>query len=328
MYIWTGNIDKQSMKVMTNKSQFNLKRSTVFLILLLFTAWNVSAQQDPMFTQYMHNPVSINPAYAGSRGTLNVVAMNRQQWVGIDGAPKTLTISINSPFVKYNVGLGLSLIHDEIGPVKQTGIYADYSYHLKVSTTTKLAFGLKGGFNMYDINLLGLIGAQGDDHIALSGVQKLYLPNFGIGTYLYSDRFYLGFSIPKLLQNSLSDNSNTLASKEERHIFIMGGVVVDVAENIKFKPSTTIRLVSGSPVSTELSAAFLLHDKLWLGAMYRLGDSFGAMVKFDLTNQLSVGYSYDSTQSRLRRDSQGTHEIYISYDFAFRNRKILSPRYF
>jgi type IX secretion system PorP/SprF family membrane protein len=313
---------------MTNKSRLSLKKSTVFLLLLLFAVWKASAQQDPMFTQYMHNPVSINPAYAGSRGTLNLVAMHRQQWVGIDGAPKTLTLSVNSPFVKYNIGLGLSLIYDEIGPVKQTGLYADYSYHLKLTERTKLAFGLKGGFNMYDINLQGLIGAKGDDYIALSGVEKLYLPNFGIGIYLYSDRYYLGFSIPKLLQNSLSDNSNTLANKEERHIFVMAGVVFDVAENIKFKPSTTIRLVSGAPVSSELSAALLLHDKLWLGGMYRLGDSFGAMVKFDLTSQLSVGYSYDSTQSRLRRDSQGTHEIYISYDFAFRNRKILSPRYF
>lgn len=313
---------------MTNKSQFDLNRSIIILILLLFSAWNAAAQQDPMFTQYMHNPVSINPAYAGSRGTLNVVAMHRQQWVGIDGAPKTLTLSVNSPFLKYNVGLGLSLIHDEIGPVKQTGLYADYSYHLKVTTKAKLAFGLKGGFNMYDINLTELAGAEDDDYIALNGVQKLYLPNFGVGTYLYSDRFYLGLSVPKLLQNNLSDNSNTLANKEERHFFIMGGVVIDVAENIKFKPSSTIRIVSGSPTSKEFSAAFLLHEKLWLGGMYRLDDSFGAMVKFNVTDKLSLGYSYDSTQSNLRHDSQGTHEVYISYDFAFKNRKILSPRYF
>lgn len=318
------------MKLMTIYKDFVLKKGILILFVLLFVGWKASAQQDPMFTQYMHNPVSINPAYAGSRGTLNFVAMHRQQWVGIDGAPKTLTLSVNSPFLGYNVGIGLSLIHDEIGPIKQTGIYADYSYHLKVTTKTKLAFGLKGGMNMYDVNLLNLIGAQNDDHLSLYGARKLFLPNFGVGSYLYSNRFYVGFSIPKMLQNSLSDDENTLnyANKEERHLFLTGGVVLDIAENIKFKPSTTIRIVSGSPVSAEVSAAILLHDRLWVGGMFRLGDSIGALAKFDLTDQLSLGYSYDLTQSGLKPFNQGTHEVFVSYDVAFKSKKILSPRYF
>lgn len=317
------------MKLMILIREFDRKKSNIILFMLLFIAFGVSAQQDPMFTQYMHNPVSINPAYAGSRGTLNAVLMHRQQWVGMDGAPKTLSLSINSPFLNYNVGVGLSLLHDEIGPVKQTGIYADYSYHLKVTPGIKLAFGLKGGVNIYDIDLTKLRGDQNDDLINLNGYRKMYLPNVGIGTYLYSDRFYLGLSIPKMLQNSLSDTkNNTLANKEQRHYFLIGGFVMNISENIKFKPSTTIRFVSGSPVSAEFTAAVLLHDQLWLGGMYRNDGSLGAMVKFDLTNKLSVGYSYDLSQSDLRPYNQGTHEVYISYDIAFRNRKILSPRYF
>jgi len=303
----------------------NAKRMKIYLIavFLLGILGSVSAQQDPMFTQYMHNPVTINPAYAGSRGTLNIVAMNRQQWVGIDGAPKTLALSVNSPFLSYNVGVGLSLLYDELGPVKQTGIYVDYAYHLKVTNRTKLSFGLKGGVNIFDINLLPLIGSEGDDHVAMYGARTLYHPNFGFGTYLYSDRFYLGFSIPKLLQNNLSDDKNTLINKEERHFFLASGVVLDVTENIKFKPSTTVRIVNGAPVSVELSAAVLLHDRLWLGGMFRFGDAAGAMVKFDLTNQLSVGYSFDYTLSELRPFNQGTHEVFISYDFARRNRKTM-----
>jgi type IX secretion system PorP/SprF family membrane protein len=330
MYIWKDSIDLKIFRNMIINRKFDLKKSIIVIFMLLFAVWNASAQQDPMFTQYMHNPVSINPAYAGSRGTLNFVAMNRQQWVGLDGAPKTLTLSVNSPFIGYNVGIGLSLIHDEIGPIKQTGIYADYAYHLKITTTTRLSFGLKGGVNMYDVNLLNLIGGQNDEQLILHGARKLFLPNFGVGAYLYSDRFYLGFSIPKMLQNSLSDDQNTLnyANKEERHIFISGGIVVDVAENIKFKPSTSVRMVTGAPVSAEFSASLLFHDKLWLGGMYRLGDSFGGLVKFDLTNQLSIGYSFDMTQSSLRAYNQGTHEVFISYDFMFKNKKILSPRYF
>jgi type IX secretion system PorP/SprF family membrane protein len=318
------------MKLMKLIREFDRKKSNIILFMLLFVACTVSAQQDPMFTQYMHNPVSINPAYAGSRGTLNAVVMHRQQWVGMDGAPKTLALSINSPFLNYNVGVGLSLLYDEVGPVKQTGIYADYAYHLKVTNTVKLAFGLKGGLNVYDINLLALQGAQNDEHLQLSGMRKMYLPNVGFGTYLYSDRFYLGVSIPKMLQNSLSDDGNTLqyANKEERHYFLTGGAVFGLSDNIKFKPSATVRVVSGSPVSAEVSAAFLLREQLWLGGMYRNDNSYGAMVKFDLTKQLSVGYAYDFSQSDLRPYNQGTHEVYISYDVAFRNRKILSPRYF
>lgn len=313
---------------MTNIKHAKGMRIYLIAVFLLGILGSVSAQQDPMFTQYMHNPVSINPAYAGSRGTLNIVAMHRQQWVGIDGAPTTLALSVNSPFLSYNVGVGLSLLYDELGPTRQTGIYADYAYHLKVTNRTKLAFGLKGGVNIYDIDLRDARGAEGDPYVALYGYRRLYHPNFGFGTYLYSDRFYLGLSIPKLLQNNLSDDKNTLINKEERHYFFAAGVVLDVSDNIKFKPSTTIRIVSGAPVSAELSAAVLLHDRLWLGGMYRLGDSAGAMVKFDLTNQLSLGYSYDFTLSELRPFNQGTHEVYVSYDFAFRNRKTLSPRYF
>ena len=315
---------------MTTNKGLNLKKGILTLFMLLYLIWNASAQQEPMFTQYMYNPVTINPAYAGSRGTLNFTAMHRQQWVGIDGASKTLALSINSPFIGYNVGVGLSLIYDEIGPTKQTGIYVDYSYHIKLTNRTKLAFGLKGGVNVYDINKTPLLGFVGDPLYDNYNYQKLFLPNVGVGTYLYSDRFYLGLSIPKMLQNSLSDDPNNLQvlNKEERHYFFTGGVVIDVGENIRFKPSTTVRIVNGAPVNVELTADFLLHDKVWLGVMYRNDGSLGGLVRFNITDQLSIGYSYDVTESALRYYSQGTHEVYISYDIAFKNKKILSPRFF
>ena len=298
---------------------------SIIIIFLLCILGSVSAQQDPMFTQYMHNPVSINPAYAGSRGTLNAVIMNRQQWVGIDGAPKTMTLSINSPFIGYNVGIGFSLLYDEIGPTKQVGIYTDYAYHLKVTDKVKLSFGIKGGFNMYDVNTLILLGSQFENN---PKVEKMYLPNFGMGSYLYSNRFYFGLSIPKMLQNSLSDNKNTLLNKEERHYYFTGGLMIDIFENVKFKPSFTFRMVQGAPLSSEFSGALLLHDRLWLGGMYRYAEALGAMVKFDISSQLGLGYAYDMTLSRLGNYNQGTHEVYISYDIDFRNKKILSPRYF
>ena len=310
---------------MANKKKNRMIKICIIILFLLGLVNSISAQQDPMFTQYMHNPVSINPAYAGSRGTLNAVVLNRQQWVGIDGAPNTMTISINSPFIGYNVGIGLSLIYDRIDPTKQVGIYSDYAYHLKVTDKIKFAMGLKAGFNMYDVNTIILRGAQNENDPT---VKRMYLPNFGIGSYLYSDRFYLGLSIPKMLQNSLSDNENTLLNKEERHYFLTGGYVFDLSENVRFKPSFTFRMVTGAPLSSELSAAILLHDRLWLGGMYRYLDALGGMVRFDITNQLGMGYSYDMTLSRLGNYNQGTHEVYVSYDIAYRNKKVLSPRFF
>lgn len=309
----------------------NRKITYIILFLIVCLGRNASAQQDPMFTQYMHNPVTINPAYAGSRGALNFVAMHRQQWVGIEGAPKTLVFSVNSPFINYNVGLGLSIIQDEIGPLKITGISTAYSYNLRISPKLKLAFGLNGGANMYVFDIMGSRGSEKETDMLADAYFKKVLPNFGVGSFLYSDRFYAGLSIPKMIKNSISDdpNNNQILNKEERHFFFIGGVVLDVSENIKFKPSTTVRIVVGSPVSAELSAAFLLHNKLWLGSMFRYGDSVGALAKFDLTDDLSVGYSFDYTMSDLRKyNNNGTHEVFFSFDIAIHNKKTLSPRYF
>jgi type IX secretion system PorP/SprF family membrane protein len=329
LYILKGNkmVKNKFWKLMSINKYVKGMKFSFIIFFLMGICVTVSAQQDPMFTQYMHNPVSINPAYAGSRGTLNIVGMHRQQWVGIDGAPKTLALSVNSPFIKYNVGIGLTLLYDQIGPTKQTSLFGDYSYHLKIKNKTKLALGLKGGVNVLEKDLANLLHHEDDEYLSMNGYQKLYLPNFGVGTYLYSDRYYLGLSIPKLLQNSLSDDSNQF-NKEKTHYFISGGVVVGIVDGIKFKPSSTLRIVKGSPVSTELSLAVLLQDKLWFGAMYRIEDALGGMVKIDISKELSIGYSYDYTLSKLGVYSQGTHEIFISFDFIQKGRKILSPRYF
>jgi len=309
---------------------FNLPNYSFLVILFVLIGFKSQAQTDPMFTQYMHNPVSINPAYAGSRGTLNFVAMNRLQWIGIEGAPRTLALSVNSPFLNYNVGVGLTVLRDEIGPTKQTGIYADYAYHLKLNDEVKLSFGVKGGVNLYDVNLLNLRGAQNDNVVAYDGISRLTLPNFGIGTYLYADNYYVGFSIPKILQNKLTTYNTTTSAnnREVRNIFIAGGMVFNLSESFRLKPSSTIRITNGASISTELTAAFQFKNRLWFGGMYRIGDAIGALLKLDVTNQLSIGYSYDLTQSQLRPYTLGTHEIFISYDMALRSKNILSPRYF
>lgn len=290
----------------------------------------VFAQQDPLYTQYLNNLVSVNPAYAGSSGSLSFISLHRQQWVGIEGAPTTLTFSTNTPWEKTNVGIGLSLVYDVVGPIKQTGVYIDYAYHVKITENLKLSMGVKGGFNSYQMDLVNLRSRSQDDHIASFGERKMFLPNFGIGLYMYSKNFYFGLSSPKVLENSLVEKENTLEylNSEERHYFFMGAALLEITDFLKMKPSFISRVVAGAPVSLELTNSFIIRDRFWIGGMYRFGDSVGALVQVQLSPQIRIGYAYDMTQSKLRNQTTGTHEIMISYDLIRGNQRIISPRFF
>ncbi len=287
----------------------------------------VSAQQDPMYTQYMFNTLSVNPAYAGSRGVLNATGLLRTQWVGVDGAPTTETLSLHSP-LPLSMGVGLSLVHDKIGPQKTTMLFADYSYTIKVNNTGRLALGLKVGFNAMRAGLtdLTLTSAMSDE----SYNEDLKSPlkfNFGLGAYYYTDRWYVGLSTPKIVENKLT-TGNVQPLKEQRHYFLIAGMVVDINEYIKFKPTILAKYTGGSPVGFDVSANFLFFDKLWLGLAHRWKESISGIVRFQITDQLCAGYSYDLPVSRIRKYNGGSHEIMLSYDLIFNKKKVVSPRYF
>jgi type IX secretion system PorP/SprF family membrane protein len=295
-------------------------RQLKIILGLLFVVSGVSvfAQQDPMFTQYMTNPVTINPSITGIRKVDNISLVFRKQWVGIEGAPTTASLSYQGPFFNDKVGLGCNLIHDIIGPVVQTGLYVDYAYHLTFDEGKKhnLSLGIMGGFNYYTFDLYSLRTDKPDDDIAMDGIDRKFLPNFGIGLFYYTQKFFFGASMPKLLRNSLSeaDNSLTLDDREERHFFAMTGYVFDLSKDIKFKPSLIGRMVNGAPVSLDVSATFMLYDKIWIGGMYRLGSSWGGLVRWQISPKLHLGYSFDMANSRLKAYNQGTHEIFFSFD--------------
>ncbi|HOO85455.1 MAG TPA: type IX secretion system membrane protein PorP/SprF [Prolixibacteraceae bacterium] len=302
------------------------------LFLLCFVAvLPARAQQEPMFTQYMSNPGIINPAYAGSSGNINVNGLFRKQWLGIDWSPTTTTISINSPFKEYEIGLGLTFIDDQIGPMHQTGLYFDYARHLRLSQNHNLSLGLKGGFNYCDIDLLNLRSNEYDPHLIMYPGYKKLLPNFGVGLMYYTNNYFLGFSVPKLVRNSIKDKENTTEwiGREERHYFLTTGFLFTIYENVlRLKPSVFARFVNGAPVSVEANMAAIMYERFWVGVSYRISDALIGFVKVRVDDQLHIGYSYDLNNSRLKSYNKGTHEIYISYDFAYKNRRILSPRYF
>lgn len=289
------------------------------------------AQQDPLYTQYMFNALAYNPAYAGSRDVLSIMALSRHQWVGFEGAPTTQTFTAHSS-VGNNVGLGFSLIHDKLDPTKQTGVYFDYAYKLRITEKSRLSLGIKGGFNYFQNNITSLSTGNVIDDPALSGSDYTkFLPNFGFGIYYYSDKFYFGASAPKLLENKLNDGDIEVlgeGGKETRHYFLSTGYVFDLSNNIKVKPSILARLIQAAPMSMDINLNFLFREKLWLGGFYRLNDAFGAIVQYQFTQQFKVGYGFDMTTNELSSYNDGTHEIMLQYEFSFTKDKIQHPRNF
>jgi type IX secretion system PorP/SprF family membrane protein len=288
------------------------------------------AQQDPMYTQYMENMMTINPAYAGSKDLLSMMVVSRNQWVSMPDAPITRTFAINSPVNGTNMGLGLSFLNDQIGVEKNTGMYVDYAYVLKFNKNRSLSLGLKGGINFYTAGISNLTTNQEGDPVFANDVVRNFLPNIGVGAYFRAEKFYVGLSLPKLIENTINRNSYSVqnVSREKIHIFLMAGYVFDVNRIVRFKPSILTKYVLNAPVSVDLNGTFLFYDKLWLGAMWRIGDSFGGLFQLQVTNQIKVGYSYDLPINALGAYNNGTHEIMVSYDFNLGSGKVRSPRYF
>lgn len=294
---------------------------------VLLSSYTALSQQLPQFTQYMYNTISINPAYAGSRETLSLVGLHRSQWAGLDGGPVTQTFSIHSPMRNEKVGLGLSVINDVLGFENFTYIYGDFSYTINLSEKTKLAFGLKGGFTSYSLDQELRTTYPNDP--AIYGIEDRWNPNIGVGTFLHQNKWYLGLSAPRILTTDLNDENNVKALERVSYYFT-GGYVFELSKNTKFKPAFLVKATNGAPLSYDLTANFLFHEKFWLGAGYRMNEatsSLGAIVDFQVSKQLRVGYAYEYPFSDINRFSSGTHEILLMFE-VFKSKRVKSPRYF
>lgn len=281
-----------------------------------------------MFTQYNFNMQTYNAAYTGTWESLGFMALGRYQWTGLDGAPTTYTFSMQAPVRMKNFALGLDIINDKVGNEKHFGVFGDYSYGLRVSGNSFLRLGLKGGVSHYSNPLTAYEGYSPGDPANQQDIDSKWAPNFGVGAFLYSDRYYLGFSVPKIIETDMSESYvNFSQNAEMRHFYLMGCYVFDLSGNVRFKPTFLGKATVGSPVQLDLTANFLLRDKIWLGGMYRIGDSFGVIAQWVFDKRLRIGYSIDFTTSELRSYQDGTHEVMISYEFNLR-RKWSTPRMF
>ncbi|MFV0590682.1 MAG: type IX secretion system membrane protein PorP/SprF [Draconibacterium sp.] len=303
------------------------------VIISLFVTFGHSAfgQQDPLYSQYMFNIQAVNPAYAGTWESLGFTLLSRNQWVGVEKAPKTNTLTVQAPTKGERVGLGVSIINDKIGFVNRLALFGDYSYKIQVNeNNTWLRMGLKAGFSNY-LNNLEAYSLMDENDPAYQGViEQRFMPNFGVGLFLHNPKYYLGASVPKLIQHNVENsvNKNWTVNSDLRHWFFMGGYVFELSDALKFKPSFMTRMVKGAPFQADFNANFLLKDRFWFGGSYRTGNGFGVNLQWIIDQKLRLGYAIDYSNKGIYRNSLGIHELMISYELNFLKTVFRSPRYY
>lgn len=306
----------------------------IVLLAIISGSVKLNAQQVPMYTHYMYNTLVINPAYAGSREALTITALHRSQWVGFKGAPLTQTLTLHAPLRNQHIGLGLAVCNDKAGPMATTSATGSFAYIMRLTERSKLALGLSAGARIFQANLSSLELDQQNDPVFVNNINSKVTPDVGFGAYYSRERFYAGISIPNLLENSITKSTeasgNTLIGKEQRHYFLIAGTMLPLSDNLAFKPTALLKVTGGAPAQADVTASFVLMNKLLLGGMFRSGDAVGALIGLDITEKLHIGYSYDwSYGMSSSKYNQGSHEIVLRYDFLlFGNKQIHTPRYF
>ncbi|MCV9934126.1 type IX secretion system membrane protein PorP/SprF [Flavobacterium sp. LS1R47] len=309
-----------------------MKKTILRFVLLLATIASYG-QQDAQFTQYMYNTINVNPAYAGSRGTMSVFALHRSQWVGLDGAPVTNAASVNTPINGTNLGIGVSVVNDRIGPSDENNIALDVSYTIHTSERYKLSFGIKGTANLLNIDFSKLNQYDKNDYVFETNIDNKFSPNIGAGVYLHSDNTYVGLSAPHLLETKHFDRyagagSNSHVAKENINLYLIAGHVFDLSYNVKFKPSLLTKYVQGAPLQVDVSGNFLINEKFVAGIAYRWSAALSAMVGFQASDSWFIGYGYDLDTTRLGNYNSGSHEIFLRYELFNKYDKMISPRFF
>lgn len=320
------------------KNYFNVIH---FVLLVIGSTWSSFSQQDIQYTQYMYNPTVVNPAFAGNRGVFSLIGLHRSQWIGLDGAPRSESLSINSPIRSGRVGLGANIIRDQIGPTEESFVSADFSYTIPTSETAKLSFGLKATAHLINVDFRALsffdAAGRADDPRFDTNIDNRFSPNFGLGLLYTTARFYAGFSVPNLLETrhfdtaSLNDsNATSFLARERVNFYLTSGYVFDLSDRVKFKPATLVKVVEGAPLQLDLTANFLLFEKLTLGAAYRWDAAFSGLIGFNISDSMLLGFAYDREVTELGNTTfnDGSFELFLRFELLKNYSKIVTPRFF
>lgn len=295
-------------------------------IVYMFTIYTVFAQQDPQYSQYMYNTMSVNAAYTGQRDVLSITGLYRSQWVGVSGSPRSQTLSGHTPLNNQRLGVGVSIINDQLGPASETYFNANFSYRIPVDEVgAELSLGIKGGFHLlYTDWSKGLYENQDR---SFEDDLSVFSPTVGIGAYIHADEWYFGISIPNFIKTDHYNDYQESLAEERLHYYFIGGYVVDINPNMKLKPAFLVKAVPGSPLIADFSGNTLIYERLTLGLAYRWGDALSFLSGFQIDERFFVGYSYDYTTTYLKNYNSGTHEIMLRFELKSLS-KIISPRFF
>lgn len=303
----------------------------LFCWILVFCTVDIIAQQDAQFIGFRQNGLVYNPAYAGSRDVGSLMAYYRAQWINIDNTtPRTFSLSLHGPLLMGNnpdlkkVGLGIWIQNDRVNIHNRTHINSSYSYKLEGIGNGTLSLGLQLGLLNINSKFSELANSDSGDLLIAEDVNK-WAANFGAGAYYYTDQFFIGASIPHLLQNKLiPDNENAVW---ERHYYLTVGGIVPISRNLKLKPAILLKKVSNTPLSADISTSMLIDDKLNIGIAYRWNESIDFYADYQINRNFLIGYGFDVTTSKLASFGS-SHDIYLRYEFGFRKEKIVTPRFF
>jgi len=309
--------------------KISFKINIILIGILMLGCAKAHSQQDSQYTQYMYNTNVINPAYAGSRGSMSIFGMHREQWVGLDGAPKTNVLSINTPIKNSKLGLGINFVNEEIGVMKENTISVDVSYTIDLDNrNNKLSFGIKGSANLLDVRYSDLNIYNPNDPKFSTDVHSQFSPNVGAGVYYHNEKSYLGLSVPNFLQSDRYDDNLYATLQTKMHFYLIGGHVFDLNPELKFKPAFLLKAVEGAPLQADITANFLIQSKLTLGVAYRWDAAWSALAGFQITDGLMIGYSYDGDTTKLAHYNSGSHEVFLRFELFNKYKRIVSPRFF
>lgn len=315
-----------------------MKKLITTSIFAMLVVWGV-AQQDAQYTQFIYNKLMINPGYAGSKDAACVTCLYRNQWVALDGAPTSANVSFHTPAFNDKVGLGITISNDRLGIENSWYMNLIYAYHIKLGAG-KLGIGVQGSLHNYSADWNDTRATHVGDGQIPQSASSAFLPNFGAGLYYYTDKYFLGASVPRFLNNSIDFTDNDLdieISRERFHAFFTGGYMFNITEKVKLQPAFLVKYSVNAPLDLDLHTSVIFFDKLWVGGTVRLGgstvqnsfaESIDAIVQYQLTNALKVGIAYDYTLSELQSYNDGTFEVVADYCFRFNGKKLLNPRFF
>ncbi len=288
-------------------------KSVLLSLLLGLIACSAFGQREPLYTQYMYNIGSFNPAYVGSVETPDLNLLYRTQWIDIPGAPRTIRFGANVPLANRKHGLGFNAVNDQLGPTTQTYVDFAYSFQIQFTYDVFLAFGLDAGGTFLNTDFSkGTFENPGEPILGTETVNEFY-PTIGAGVFLYQENWYLGASIPNFLTDALYSNEVAQIVEDKLQFNFIGGVVFDLSDNLKFKPAFLLNYIQGAPINANLSANFLINDMFTAGASYRVDNSVSGLAGFQVSNSIFMGYAYDYNTNGLGGYNSGSHELIVKF---------------